>query len=96
MDKNEMIYLNYEIKYKKTCENIIKKINENINNNWYFEYWISKNNDNRIILENQNRIWVIYDFENYKQFYYFLLWISKFFNLYFNNIIDFDKKSMIE
>jgi len=80
---------NFKNQYQSSCDYIIEWLNKIITNWWTFNYTIEK--DWYIILYNKNRLWIIDSFLDFKTFYFFLLWIARFYNLYHNYTIDFEK-----
>ena len=79
------------IDYKKVCDKAIEWINKNIIDNWYLYYM----KQSKITLHCNNRIWIIGEFNTYKDLFYHLRWIIIFMNLIYNDNVEIDVKYFI-
>lgn len=79
------------IDYKEICNKALEKINKSIVDNWYLFYIDQR----KITLHCNNRMWIIWEFDNYKDLFYHLRGIYIFLNLIYNDNIEIDVKHFI-
>lgn len=79
------------IDYKEICNKALDRINKSIIDNWHL-YYIDQR---KITLHCNNRLWIIWEFDTYKDLFYHLRGICIFLNLIYNDNIEIDIKHFI-
>lgn len=79
------------IDYKEICNKALERINKSIIDNWHL-YYIEQR---KITLHCNNRMWIIWEFDTYKDLFYHLRGIYIFLNLIYNDNIEIDVKHFI-